>query len=369
MGLSNEERFSRMVWTAHHITEETEQLRSVQDDSGYDGVLRVRRLCDQVWPALLGGTNNSLHWLLGSSVVNDLKEGEGPWAIALCAHFREDGWLEEAGRRRREHYQELSDAERDRTGDPAREDQEDEDSSVDGLLGALQDQYDPPGLQEVYRIFAHTETMVYALRRYGDEFRKKFSQLDELISNLQGACFAVFATSAQYAKAYLLSQILSELRQDFRLVSNKMAWCRRVSDWLKQHRYVPLEDLKELHRSMFDEGGRTLEAWVRRILSISAPHKQEFGSLKRVLQANEIQADLDLLEQLYREAREKVEQEEKERNDRRKDDGLYHCLCAIHGYSVAAELTKKKKEAEEAKEQKDGAESHRVDEAPVPIAE
>lgn len=38
----------------------------------------------------------------------------------------------------------------------------------------------------VYDIYAYTESMIYALRRYYDDFLKKFSGLSDLISEIQG---------------------------------------------------------------------------------------------------------------------------------------------------------------------------------------
>lgn len=175
MGLSNEERIEKTFSSVKFLVEEAEKLPKKS---------KLRKLCGQLWHALLGGTENGGHWLFGSATSDTIKENTcDPWSIAVRWHVRD-----------------------------LREDafpKEDEFNPFEGflwipdLLGQVE--YGGAEMAATFNIYQGTESLIYSVRRYNDGLRKQdLRKLDKLISDIQGACFESFSAKEEYAKAYLL---------------------------------------------------------------------------------------------------------------------------------------------------------------------
>ena len=280
MGLSNEERLDKMTWAAHHLTQLGAQLPS------HEPYERLKGLCGQVWHTLLGGNSNGAHWIFGSSAGNPIKNSESPWAVALAEHFRADradNWLDEMRAQRLDKYYNMTDAEQMKALHPEMEDQDEEAASIHNLLKIMEsheDRYGKPtvtGRDKVFLIYAQTENMIYALRRYDDSFKKGFAPLDKLTSDIQGECFNIFSRSQDFAKAYLMNQILEGhflmgVDSPIRFLMIKGRWPSVIARRLTEHQGVPLEDIRAWHlRLERCKGILPLTDWIELAVEMMGP--------------------------------------------------------------------------------------------------
>lgn len=95
MGLSNEERRSKIVWAIGKIC----QLKSewiAHSNFKNREYKRMLGLIDGLWDGLFGGNSNALHWICGSSAGNRISSNENPttpWELALIPQL-EDAYKE-----------------------------------------------------------------------------------------------------------------------------------------------------------------------------------------------------------------------------------------------------------------------------------
>lgn len=285
MGLSNEERRAKMTWAANHLT----QLASSLPDEGWNSASekhsykRLKDLCGQVWHAMLGGTFNGAHWLLGSSASNPIKDSESPWAVALEHHFRDSregkGWLEEAREERHKAYEEADD--KDALVSPWDEKNAEDAIAIASLLKKLEveadldEAYAPTALDKVFLIYAQTENMSYGLRRYPDKMLADFPKLDKLVSDIQGECFNCFQKDSRYALAYLFNQILDSHFNNYgnpiRELAIKQGWMVRMAsrarERLSRHE-LKLDAVREWHLRIESHKVKTATDWVVLALEI-----------------------------------------------------------------------------------------------------
>jgi hypothetical protein len=63
----------------------------------------------------------------------------------------------------------------------------------------------------IFRIYQWVEQLIYYLRRYNDDFLARFKELSDLVANIQGECYRVFSQNPNYAKAYLIREMMDIL--------------------------------------------------------------------------------------------------------------------------------------------------------------
>lgn len=63
----------------------------------------------------------------------------------------------------------------------------------------------------IHEIYTWTEALAYALRRYDDDFRDQYPEMDRIISDIYGLCFEHFTMHPDYAKAYAGHRLLKAL--------------------------------------------------------------------------------------------------------------------------------------------------------------
>lgn len=174
MGLSNEERRSGIFWAIRRMVENARKLP--ENDNRYT---KLRELAEQLWPAYLGPQNNAMHWILGSSASNVVSGNNyTPWDTGVGEQ------IESAARQPQE---------------APSDDPELCYLSIKSLL--------PEPQTYVYEVFSWSEQLVYYLRRYNDDFLRRYSKLSEVCSRIQGECFPKFSDDPAYARAYLASRI------------------------------------------------------------------------------------------------------------------------------------------------------------------
>lgn len=184
MGLSDNERLRGIygvLYRAHGILQDRSERQC--DDYVCPRVRAVFNLAHQLWPAFLRELSNGAHWILGSSSSRTILEAPStPWEVAVVW-----GCLEDEKR---------------------------DDSPFDARtrlsLSALVSE-ENRNLGDVMSIYQEMESLIYYLRRYDDEFRARYSILDDLVSKICGACFAVFAGEPAFPKAYLVREIANIL--------------------------------------------------------------------------------------------------------------------------------------------------------------
>lgn len=178
MGLSAGERRGGIFYAIKNILEHSNEL---------DEQHPVRKLTEELWPAFLGDTANPAHWVLGSSAGNVVNgKCRTAWDTAIATTLEERLRKDTFPKRKREEF------------DPF-----EYFLSIPGLLELEE--------SAVFEVFAWTEQLAYYLRRYRDDFLKRYRRLSDLIAKIQGTCFVRFSVGTRYAKAYLANRIFEKL--------------------------------------------------------------------------------------------------------------------------------------------------------------
>jgi hypothetical protein len=231
MGLSDEERLAKMYWSAKYLYE----LGCDLQKSSFEHKEPLSSLCKQVWTKLLGKDNNSGYWILGGALANSVTDTTNGWAIALASKFNDVH-----SERQDVRFGTIRDSNKD--FDPF-----DGFLNIRGLILNNSTDY-----TMVYDIYAYTENMIYALRRYEDEFLKRFLDLSNLISEIQGVCFGIFTTNDLYAKAYLANQIFEKkfyANDTIKRLAEKDHWHHHYSLILQWS----LDEIMRLHKELFNK--------------------------------------------------------------------------------------------------------------------
>jgi len=182
--LSNEERRSGIFWAIRRVVE---CARGLPAQELY---AKIKEFAEDLWPAYLGNQRNGSHWILGSSASNDVVgKNYTPWDTAVAENIEKS-------------------LKTDANDFPGNDD-------FDPFQGFL----DIEGLLEephhtVYKLFAWTEQLVYYLRRYEDEFLRRYPKLSDLCAKIHGECFTCFEAEEAFARAYLVHQICKVLYSD-----------------------------------------------------------------------------------------------------------------------------------------------------------
>lgn len=237
MGLSDEERFSGVIFAVNRMTQLGKNTPA-------------QKFTDQMWHALLGKSSNSAHWIIGSSASNDIKiDGKSVWEAAMI-HHTYDVFKEKD-----------SDPISEKIEDMRRDDVVEHHFSIGALLRekGIQRRWtkNDPVYANMFELYAWSEQLIYYLRRYEDDMRKDFKELDKLISDIQGECFDHFGQHEVYAKAYVVHKIIKHLYSGtYPYQKNK--WNELVRWLVKNHVYhdmnrcmeMELKELAEIHVSI-----------------------------------------------------------------------------------------------------------------------
>ncbi len=181
MGLSNEERYGKIIWTVKKLKELINML-----GSGYT-YRELKTYEDKLWPALLNKEGNSGYWVFGGGFDQTSFKG---------------GFLQEIFNN---HTHELK--------HPTPTEDEPADVSMTDLIsrniqasGVL-----PHEESLIVQIYEWIENFYYSVNRYQDEFSESFKDLTSLISNIKGELFGIMSCNPIYLRAYLQSNILKKV--------------------------------------------------------------------------------------------------------------------------------------------------------------
>lgn len=180
MGLSDQERYSKIVYTVKNLSD---LLATITDEYGFR---KLKSFQDKIWPALLNKEQFNHFWLFGDGFSNTKFEG---------------GLL----------YEALSIHAEDLVGEPY--EQTEEQNEKQGMREFILERMDILNLLSdrneriVVEAYQHIINYFYAVNRYRDKFSENFTDLTSLLSNIKGELFKIISNDPTYFRAYLLSNI------------------------------------------------------------------------------------------------------------------------------------------------------------------
>ena len=184
MGLSNEERYKKIVWSIHNIEQELKYLKDTYDSSD------IKKYSGKLWPAFLNQSGNSAFWITGGTLDSDCLEGCDLISTAFEAHMVK--LLDEKNKQKGEFVWESKD------------DYLEKSIHIESLISG-------DGIaRNMVIIWKWIEAFLYATNRYHDEMSKSLTPIKDIISNMQGDLFTIFSRDEKYFKAYLMNRILEK---------------------------------------------------------------------------------------------------------------------------------------------------------------
>jgi hypothetical protein len=210
MGLSNEERFSGIVWSLHHFEDILSDLkRQHYLPLEYD---RLIELLDELWPAFLSKQGNSAYWILGSDQLSAEVTPGNLLGVALLAakNFHQ---LDEDEIEKMEWQLERT------NGQTILNYLTKFKPEIIKILGGH-----PSAI--VLRAFFQVEAAFYYLNRYEDDFSKGCEELAKVLAKIWGATFRILQEDENLLTAYCIHNLLEIVlpyRDDL------------VSQWWKKH--------------------------------------------------------------------------------------------------------------------------------------
>ena len=334
MGLSNEDRRIEIYNTIHDMVQRSRTLPN--RDIWHENYRPLKGMCDRLWHAFLGDTHNGTHWLLGSSATQKIGQANSPWAVALQHHFQSGGKddFEERMEEREDAEDDAFDAAPDKEvlNNPRAERGFQEDITIEHLL----EHANGGDLSEVYYIYAGTEQLVYALRRYNDDFLDSYSDLSKLVSDIQGECFSLFQETDDYAQAYLLNQILTLMFKHDNPV-RPFAFQQDWSDMLGRSLNlcgVNLAQLKKWHLDALR--AKSVTDWMVLAISIMGRryhYPDKVDQLFRMANKRKIKLDTKRIREAFAQCVASHAERDADRHHQEMQEYMH--LTSIHGYEVA----------------------------------
>lgn len=172
MGLSDEERYVKILYSVKAITE--------TPLSGHD---KIKKLISQLWEAFLPTDSNSGLWLFGGEWDNN--------------HFDQQSLLMIAFDKWQDFYKEKDEEFKLRT-------------NYD--FGWLCSDYEVSKIVEISRWL---ENIFYAVDRYDDKFSKQYADLAKICRKIQIEIFLVVHGNPEFYKTWMLYHIIDKCRDDY----------------------------------------------------------------------------------------------------------------------------------------------------------
>lgn len=181
MGLSNEERYEKILFSISHVDELMEDMKS-------GTTKKLKSLTNQLWYEFLKKESDGLMWLMGSDLAsNHLNSG------LLSAAFEC-------------HVPNQQDTLEDMEADLRKKDR------FYNSYKTLSAFFDMDRLLErekraVLMTYHATQNIAYAMCRYRDEFLEGYKDLNFLLRQIQGECFKLMKADREYAYAWMLHHL------------------------------------------------------------------------------------------------------------------------------------------------------------------
>jgi len=175
MGLSNQERYGKILWTVKKLEN---LLSGLKDNYTFK---KLRSYQTKLWPALLNNERCNHFWLVEDGFSQNKFDG---------------GFLYEAFQEQVDNMK-LFDEKR---------------SFRNLLVDRVQITSLVTGDESIIiECYQYIQNFYYAANRYDDEMSKGLDDLKSLISNIKGELFSIISVHPIYFRAYLLSQIYNKI--------------------------------------------------------------------------------------------------------------------------------------------------------------
>ena len=312
MALSNEERLSQMFWTVSRLDQTGQELPNKEKYA------KLKELCGNAWHCLMGRNTNGMHWILGSSATSQIEGATDPWSTALVSKFAESRMQEQPRERRDDLYRVHS-----------------ESISITSLL--RHEEYEGPALASVYEAYAYTEDLAYSLRRYKDDFRAAYPELDKLISDIQGACFHIFTENTAFARAYLLHQLLDPMyspNSPIREFLPKQHWHHHLHKGM----WKSLKDLRDLHLGLArkeNPSATDMVVLAFTLMGAEYHYEHQYKDLLKTAEDKGIELDVGLVRAAFDACLATHKESGTTRQESYSKARKYEHMEAIHGHDVA----------------------------------
>lgn len=287
MGLSNEERYGKIVWTV-------KQLKTLLNNlsAGYPAE-NLKAYTDKLWPALFNAESNSGYWVFGGGFDQTYFNGGFLYEIFDNHTFKL------------------------RYPSPVDDTETDESKMQDLISSNIQASGILAGNESIIvQIYENIENFYYAVNRYNDMFSENFKDLKSLISNMKGELFDIMSCNSIYLRAYLQSSILKKVICPYMDDPIKKFL---VDDWL----YHDLKLTKELKTEVLWDMWKDLQfkraseitleqrflylitCMDSRLGSKSYKRKEIFDILKEFVDPEKLNQALDKCEESYKLSKQK----------------------------------------------------------------
>ena len=215
MGLSNEERFERVIWSVKRLND---LLPTLERYKGYSqNAKNIPVLIRDLWATLLSNQGDGMFWIMGSSMTNPHLDVKNLFHAAMIAHGETIAYEVNTLVRKKEDKEDLEAHAKQDPKFSMKEHEEYESDTKYGkdclpnIIQIIHDGDDGAFNSAILKIYAELENCMYAINRYDDEFAKEFTPMRKLIANLNGECFAYMSIEKVFFEAYLLDAILKKL--------------------------------------------------------------------------------------------------------------------------------------------------------------
>lgn len=195
MGLSNEERYEKMVWGVRGIVSLQKDLLENRYETG-----KLPELIDKLWYTLLGKVSNGAYWLMGGALADDHIK-PSLIGVAFAKHRPE---------RTNDCFDDIDE---DKKTDAMRYFEwcryaQDNQLSMAALLSK---DYNGKARAAVAKTFLWTEAIAYGLCRYHDDFMDSFEDFNCLLRKIQGECFDIMQRDNSYCHAWMVEKLCDKL--------------------------------------------------------------------------------------------------------------------------------------------------------------
>ena len=185
MGLSDQERYGKILWTVKKLEE---LLSGLKDNYTFK---KLKTYQTKLWPAMLNNERCNHFWITGDGFSQNKFDG---------------GFLYEAFQEQVDNMKLFN------IDDVASLEADEEPSFRDLLVDRVQITSLVSGDENIIiECYQYIQNFYYAVNRYDDEMSKQFEDLKSLISNIKGELFSIISAHPIYFRAYLLSQIYNKI--------------------------------------------------------------------------------------------------------------------------------------------------------------
>lgn len=177
MGLSDQERYNKIVWSIREINRNKYQLNKKHS--------QLISLIDDLWYEFLKRESNSCLWLFGSEFqLESLPE------LNLISNAFENHSFKNHKEHKHSSYYNYYKAVHD----------------LKSIINLLE-----PEKRTIVKVYIDLENIIYSLKRYNDEFLEKLKALHKLTCKIKGELYDIISRDSQYSLAWMIQNLCKKL--------------------------------------------------------------------------------------------------------------------------------------------------------------